>query len=135
MNCKHTSPRAKGSFFESFLKKTWKLNPPCFLDPTLYFFSQLSSPSHDPKASKDVAPPTLLSLAAAWIFSSNGLQPLPGASLTMTSIVFLYCIYPPTLPLNFSLCFALDLKQVRKPHYMLLNNCHGKINELQNPLK
>jgi hypothetical protein len=34
--------------------------------------------------------------------------------LTMTSIIFLYRIYPPTLPLNFSLCFALHLKQMRK---------------------
>lgn len=115
-----------------FLKKTWKRNPEtCFLDPSLYSSSQLSSPSHDPMASKDVAPPTLLSLVADsifWIFSSIGLQNLPGASAPMILTVFPYYIYPPDRQLNFSACSALHLKLVLRPHCMLLDNCRGKLN-------
>ena len=55
-----------GSSFESFLKKTLKPNPqPCYLHPISHFAAQPSSPSHDPKVSKGVVPPILLSPAVA----------------------------------------------------------------------
>ena len=115
----------KENSFGSFLKKTWSLSlEPCSQDRNLWSSYQQLNPSHDPKASMDVFPPTLLlSLPpAALIFSFHHcFSPLHDASLWAVWSVFLDYICRLKRIQNYS-SLLLRLKQVQRLRCMLPNN-------------
>lgn len=119
-----TNQLSKENSFGSFLRKIWNLSPePCSRDQNLWSSYQQLNPSHDPKASMDVFPPSrLLSPPLASIFSFHGFSPLHGASLRAIWSVFLDYICPLKLTLNYTSSLLLHSKQVQRLHYMLPSN-------------
>lgn len=114
---------SKENSFGSFLRKTWSLSlEPCSQDQNLCSSYQQLNPSHDPKVSMDVSPPTLpLSPPPALIFSFHDFSPLHGASLRAIWSVFLDYTCPLKLTLNYT-SSLLRLKRVQQLHCMLPSN-------------